>query len=214
MTAVPITKAQQIIAKADVNDIVFSECTEVGLAFDVKSLDLIEKVALQKRVHICLHRMGAGCAFALAVIQESFVDQRIADGGDRNTGADIIGKEQDDLPQQRRVCDLLLPSAFFSLQNITNDHRRIDAIEERQRLFLFQPNISNAGHSSETHISVKNLAQLVAFTVLIKYLLAEPTEGALRFPNLEVVESKELSERKRQHFDFHTPSGEIGRILR
>ena len=29
VTAVPITKAQQIIAKADVNDIVFSECTEV-----------------------------------------------------------------------------------------------------------------------------------------------------------------------------------------
>ena len=118
VTAVLITKAQQIIAKADVNDIVFSECTEVGLAFDVKSLDLIEKVALQKRVHICLHRMGAGCAFALAVIQESFVDQRIADGGDRNTGADIIGKEQDDLPQQRRVCDLLLPSAF-SLSRIS-----------------------------------------------------------------------------------------------
>ena len=36
----------------------------------------------------------------------------------------------------------------------------------------------------------------------------------MRFTNLEAVESKELTERKRQHFDFHAPPGEIGRILR
>ena len=30
MTTVPITKAQQIVAKSDVDDIVFSECTEVA----------------------------------------------------------------------------------------------------------------------------------------------------------------------------------------
>ena len=41
VTAVPITKAQQIIAKADVNDIVFSECTEVCLALPLMSNRLI-----------------------------------------------------------------------------------------------------------------------------------------------------------------------------
>ena len=38
VTAVPITEAQQIVAKSDVNDIVFSECTEVGFALDIKSV--------------------------------------------------------------------------------------------------------------------------------------------------------------------------------
>lgn len=60
MASITITKTQQIIAKSDVNDIVFSECTKVGFALDVKAFNLIEEVAFQKRIHICLHRMGAG----------------------------------------------------------------------------------------------------------------------------------------------------------
>ena len=47
MTAVAITEAQQIIAKADVNNIVFSQRAEVCLSLDVKALDLIEKIAFQ-----------------------------------------------------------------------------------------------------------------------------------------------------------------------
>ena len=39
-TAVPITETQQIVAKSDVNDIVFSECTEVGFALDIKAFTL------------------------------------------------------------------------------------------------------------------------------------------------------------------------------
>ena len=90
---------QQLIAKADVNDIIFSECTEVGLALDVEAFDFVEEVALQKRVHIGLHGMRAGRAPAPAVLQKPFVYQRIADGSDGNAGANIIGKKQDDLPQ-------------------------------------------------------------------------------------------------------------------
>ena len=210
MTAVPITETQQIVAKSDVNDIVFSECTEVGFALDIKAFDLVEEVALQKRIYICLHRMGAGCAFALAVLQKTFVYQSIADRSNRHAGADIIRKEQDDLTKQHRVCDLLLTSAFFSLQNVTNHDCGIDAVEKRQCLFLFQPNIGDSGHSTEAHIGVKNFSQFVAFTVLIKYLLAESTESTLRFANLKTVKIKELTERERQHFDFDAPPGEIG----
>lgn len=52
MATVTIAEIQQIIAKSDVNNIVFSECTEVGFALDVKTFDLIEEVAFQKRIHI------------------------------------------------------------------------------------------------------------------------------------------------------------------
>ena len=62
-----------------------------------KAFDLVEEVALQKRIHVCLHRMGAGRTFALAVLQKTFVYQSIADRSNRNAGADIIRKEQDDL---------------------------------------------------------------------------------------------------------------------
>ena len=109
---------------------------------------------------------------------------------------------------------MFLTSAFFSLQNVTNHDCGIDAIEKRQRLFLLQPNIGNAGHSAEAHIGVKNFSQFVAFTVLIKYLLAASTKGALRFTNLKTVKIEELTERERQHFDFDAPPGEIGGILR
>ena len=81
----------------------------------------------------------------------------------------------------------------------------IDAVEKRQRLFLFQPNIGDSGHSTEAHIGVKNFSQFVAFTVLIKYLLAESTESTLRFANLKTVKIEELTERERQHFDFDAP---------
>ena len=76
MAAITITKTQQIIAKSDVNDIVFSECTKVGFALDVRAFNLIEEVAFQ---------------------------------------------------------------------NVTNHDRGIDTIEKRKRLFLFQPNICDAG---------------------------------------------------------------------
>lgn len=76
MDAITITKTQQIIAKSDVNDIVFSECTKVGFALDVRAFNLIEEVAFQ---------------------------------------------------------------------NVTNHDRGIDTIEKRKRLFLFQPNICDAG---------------------------------------------------------------------
>ena len=36
----------------------------------------------------------------------------------------------------------------------------------------------------------------------------------MRFTNLKTVKIEELTERERQHFDFHAPSGEIGGILR
>ena len=103
-----------------------------------------------------------------------------------------------------------MTSAFFSLQNVTNHDCGIDAVEKRQCLFLFQPNIGDSGHSTEAHIGVKNFSQFVAFTVLIKYLLAESTESTLRFANLKTVKIKELTERERQHFDFDAPPGEIG----
>ena len=214
MTTVPITKAQQIVAKSDVNDIVFSERAEVCFALDIKAFDLVEEVAFQKRVHIRLYGMSTGCTLAFAIVQKSFVDQSIADRSNRHAGADIIRKEQDDLTKQCGVCDLFLTSALFPFQNVTNHNCGIDTVEKRQCLFLLQPNISNAGHSTEAHIGIENFAQLVAFTVLVEYLLTKSTESALRFTNLETVEIEELTERERQHFDFHASSGEIGGILR
>ncbi len=50
MAAVTIAETQQIIAKSDVDDIILSKCAEVGFALDVKAFDLVEEVALQKRI--------------------------------------------------------------------------------------------------------------------------------------------------------------------
>ena len=151
--------------------------------------------------------MCTGSTFTFFVVQKPLVYQCVADGCNRNTGTDIIGKEQDDLPQQRRVCDLLLTSAFFSLQNVTNHDCGIDTVEKRQCLFLLQPNINNAWHPAEAHIGIKNLPQFIAFTVLVEYLFAKSTKCTLCFTNFKTVKIKELTERERQHFDFHTPSG-------
>ena len=158
--------------------------------------------------------MRAGRAPAPAVLQKPFVYQRIADGSDGNAGADIIGEEQDDLPQQRGVCDLLLPPALFPLQNIANHDGGVNAIQKRQRLFLLQTDVGDARHSAEAHIGVEDLAQCIAFAVPVERLLAKPAEGALCFTNLKTVKIEELAKGERQHFDFYASPGEIRGILR
>ena len=158
--------------------------------------------------------MCAGDTLAFIIVQKPFVYQYITDGGNRNAGADIICKEQDNLAKQRRGCDLLLPSASFSLQNIADYDCGIDAIKKCQHLFLLQTNISNAGHPAEAHIGSENLSQLIAFIVFIEYLFAKPAKRTLRFTNIKTMKIEKFAERERQHFDFYAPSGEIGGILR
>ena len=115
MTAVPIAESQQIIAKTDVNDIIFPQGTEIGFALDIKALDFIEEITFQKRIHICLHSMCTGSTFTFFVVQKPLVYQCVADGCNRNTGTDVICKEQDDFTQQRRICNLFLAPVLFSL---------------------------------------------------------------------------------------------------
>lgn len=69
MTSVSITETKQGIAKSDVNDIIFAQGPQVLLALDIKPLDLVEKIAFEQSIHICLYRVGAGRSFAVAAFQ-------------------------------------------------------------------------------------------------------------------------------------------------
>ena len=95
------------------------------------------------------------------------MNQGVADGGNRNGTADVIGQKQDYFPQENRIGNLALPTTFFALQYVSYNNGRIDTIKQCQRLFLVQADISNTGHSSEAHIGIKNLTQLITFARLI-----------------------------------------------
>ena len=53
--------------------------------------------------------MCARSALAFTIVKEPLVYQSVAYGGNGYAGADIVGKEQDDLAQKRGV--LLLPAS-------------------------------------------------------------------------------------------------------
>lgn len=55
------------------------------------------------------------------------------------------------------------------------------------------------GIAAEAHIGVEDLAQCIAFAVLVERLLAKTAEGALCFTNLKTVEIEELAKGERQH---------------
>ena len=118
MTAVTVAEAEKVISQTDVRDIVFAQGAKILPSLDVKSLDIVEEVGLQQGVDIGLYRVGAGGSFSLVIGQQTFVDQRVADGRNGNGTADVVGKEQDDFSQQDRIGDLSLTTAFFTFQNI------------------------------------------------------------------------------------------------
>lgn len=85
----------------------------------------------------------------------------------------LSARNQDDLAQKRGVCDLFLPPAFFTFQNITDDYRGIDTVKKRQCFFLIQTDIGDSRHSAESYIGIKYLTQFIMFPVFVEYLFAE-----------------------------------------
>lgn len=60
--------------------------------------------------------MSTGCSFALPIFQQPLIDQGVADGGNRNTAADIVCQKQNNLSEQHRIGDAFLSSALFPLK--------------------------------------------------------------------------------------------------
>ena len=144
---------------------------------------------------------------ASAVIEQSFTGQCVADGRYRNRTANVIRQKQDDFLEQHGICKLALPSALFPLENVTNDDRRIDALQKSQRLILFHADVGNTGHAAKAHVGIKNLAQFVLRTILIDCFLLLAAKCALDRLNRKAVKINELRKGQRQHLDFHTSSG-------
>src|SRR5699024_5510788 len=111
-----------------------------------------------------------------------------------NTAANVVRKEQDNLTQKRRVGDLTLAAPFFPLQDIPYYHGRVNAFQKRQGFFLIQSDVRDSRHPAKTHIGVKQLPQVIAFSVLIKHLPVSSAQGAAGFPHFKVVEVQELPE--------------------
>ena len=138
--------------------------------------------------------MCARSALAFTIVKEPLVYQSVAYGGNGYAGADIVGKEQDDLAQKRGVCDLFLPPAFFTFQNITDDYRGIDTVKKRQCFFLIQTDIGDSRHSAESYIGIKYLTQFIMFPVFVEYLFAESPERTLYFMYFKAVKIKKFME--------------------
>ena len=79
MPAVTVPKAKKVIPQTNVDNIVFPECPQILLSFDVKSFDLIEDVGFQQGIHIRLNRMGAGSVLPRSPFQKALVNQCIPD---------------------------------------------------------------------------------------------------------------------------------------
>ena len=90
MAAVTVAETEQIIAQTDIYDVILAQCAQKFLSLDVKTLDIVEKVCFKQRIHIGLNGMRTGLCLAVALVEQAFVDQRIANGGYGNRLADII----------------------------------------------------------------------------------------------------------------------------
>ena len=204
MSAVTVTQPQETVAQPDVHDIVFSKSAEVFFSFDVKPFDLIEEVAFQQRIHISLHRVRTWAASALPVLQQPLVGQCVSNGGDRDGGAHVVGQKQNDLAQQRRVCDLTLPTALFPFQNVAHDDRGINTVQQGKGPLLVQAHIGDPRHPTKAQIGVEHFPYLIGFVVLAEYLFAGPAQGAVGHADLKVVKVKEFPEGQGEHFDLDT----------
>ena len=94
MAAVTVAEAKQIVPQPHVHDIEFTEGSQILLALNIESLDIIEEKGFHQCGDIGLHSMGAGNALALSVFQQSFIYQRVSDGRNGNSAADIVGQEE------------------------------------------------------------------------------------------------------------------------
>ena len=155
VTAVAITEAKEVVAQADVNDVILSEGAEKFFALDIEAFDLVEKIAFEQRVHIGLYGVGAWGAFARNVFEQALIDERVADGGEGDGAADIIGEEEDNFAQQDGIGELTLTTTFFALEDIADNDGGIDAIEERQGFVLVQAYIGDARHATVAHVGVE-----------------------------------------------------------
>ena len=90
MSAVTVAESEKIVAQTNVYDVILAQCAQKLLSLDIKTLDIVEKVCFKQRIHIGLNRMRTGLCLAVALVEQAFVDQRIADGGYGNRTADII----------------------------------------------------------------------------------------------------------------------------
>ena len=155
MTAVAVAEAEEVVAQADVDDVILAKGAEKFFAFDVEAFDFIEKIAFEQRVHIGLYGVGAWGAFARNVFEQALIDERVADGGEGDGAADIIGEEKDNFAQQDGIGELTLTTTFFALEDIADNDGGIDAIEERQGFVLVQAYIGDARHATVAHVGVE-----------------------------------------------------------
>lgn len=158
VTAVAVAEAEEIVAQADVDDVILSEGAEKFFAFDVEAFDLVEKIAFEQRVHIGLYGVGTWGAFARNVFEQALIDERVADGGEGDGAADIIGEEKDNFAQQDGIGELTLATTFFALEDVAYDDGGIDAVEERQGFVLVQAYIGDARHATVAHVGVEGFA--------------------------------------------------------
>ena len=213
MTGIPVPKTEQIIAQADIRNIVFSERAQKLPALDVKSFDFIENVGFQQRSDIRLNRMGAGEIFSASSFQETFVYQRVSNGIGGDGASDIVGKEQNDLPEKIRIGDLALTAAFLSFKNVTDNDSRVYSVQKSKRALLIQTDIGDAGHAAEMKIGVEDLAKVIRLPVRIRHFLFGSAEGTYRVQKLKIMEVQELLKGKRKHLNFNTPTGKIYRVF-
>ncbi len=73
MTAVTISKPQQIVSQSYIDNIVLPERAEIFFSFDVKAFDFIEEIAFKQCADISLNRMCARRAFPFTILKKAFI---------------------------------------------------------------------------------------------------------------------------------------------
>lgn len=158
VATVAIAKTEEIITQTDVDNVIFAEGAKIFFPFDIEAFDLVEKIAFEQGIDIGLHGVGTWGAFARNVFEQALIDERVADGGEGDGAADIIGEEKDNFAQQDGIGELTLATTFFALEDVAYDDGGIDAVEERQGFVLVQAYIGDARHATVAHVGVEGFA--------------------------------------------------------
>ena len=78
MAAVAVPESEQVISEAYIGNIKLAKGTQVLFSFDIKSLDVVEKIRLQQCIDLSLHGRSAWGTLTFSVFKKAFIHQDVS----------------------------------------------------------------------------------------------------------------------------------------